>query len=99
MPQDLYRLIGQLKVDLDWLKKYLAFSHKEKVLLLDKENTEISLSRQAELLGVSQSSIYYQPVIEPYDLFSMKRIDEQYTQTPFYGSRMMTAFFKERVIW
>jgi len=36
--QELYRQIGQLKVDLDWLKKNLVFSHKEKLLLIDKEN-------------------------------------------------------------
>mgnify|MGYP001053257430 CR=1 FL=1 len=34
--------MGQLKVDLDWLKKNLAFSHKEKLLLIDKENKELS---------------------------------------------------------
>ena len=61
----------------------LAFSHKEKLLLLDKENKEISLCHQAELLGVSRSSIYYQPVIDFYDHLLMQQIDEQYTRTPF----------------
>jgi putative transposase len=45
-------------------------------------------------LGISRSSIYDQPVIDPYDLFLMKRIDEQYTRMPFYGSRKMTAFLR-----
>jgi putative transposase len=59
--QELYRQIGQWKVDLDWLKKNLAFSHKEKLLLIDKENIEISIRHQTELLGISRSSIYYRP--------------------------------------
>lgn len=45
-------------------------------------------------MGISRSSIYYQPVIDPYDLLLMQRIDEQYTRAPFYGSRKMTAFLR-----
>jgi len=45
-------------------------------------------------LGISRSSIYYQPVVDPHDLLLMQRIDEQYTRTPFYGSRKMTAFLR-----
>jgi len=63
-------------------------------LLIDKGNKEISLSHQVELLGISRSSIYYQPVVDPYDLLLMQLIDEQYTRTPFYGSRKMTAFLR-----
>ena len=74
------------------LKKNLGLSHKEKLLLIDKTNREIPVSRQSELLGVSRSSIYYKPVINQYSLTLMRLIDEQYTRTPFYGSRKMTAF-------
>ena len=72
--QELYRQIGQMKVDLDWLKKNLDFSHKDKLLLIDREHPEISMSHQAELLGISRSSIYYQPVVDSYDLLLMKLI-------------------------
>jgi len=67
-------------------------SHKEKLLLIDKVNREIPVSRQSELLEVSRSSIYYKPIINQYNLTLMRLIDEQYTRTPFYGSRKMTAF-------
>jgi putative transposase len=33
-------------------------------------------------------------VIDLYDFLLVKRIDEQYTRTPFYGSRKMTAFLR-----
>jgi putative transposase len=61
--RELYRQIGQLKVDLDWLKKNLDLSHKQKLLLIDRRNREISISHQVDLLGISRSSVYYEPVV------------------------------------
>jgi len=72
--EELYRQIGQLKVELDWLKKNLAFSHKEKLLLIERNNKNISVSRQAELLGISRSSVYYKPLIDLYNLLLMQLI-------------------------
>jgi len=69
------------------LKKNLALSHKEKLLLIDKSNSELSIGHQADLLGISRSSIYYEPVVDEYDLLLKRLIDEQYTLTPFFGSR------------
>lgn len=51
---------------------------------------EISVRRQCELLGVSRSGFYYDPVSESQkNLTLMRLLDEQYTRTPFYGSRRM----------
>jgi putative transposase len=69
------------------LKKNLDLSHKEKLLLIDNLNREISISHQAELIGISRSSVYYEPVVDEHDLLLKRLIDEQYTLTPFYGSR------------
>jgi putative transposase len=53
--------------------------------------------RQCELLGLSRSSLYYEPGGEAAeDLRLMRRIDEQYTARPFYGSRRMTAWLNEQ---
>jgi len=76
------------------LKKNLDLSHRDKVSLIDNTNREISISRQTELLGISRSSFYYKPVVDEYDLLLMRMIDEQYTQTPFYGSRKMAAHLR-----
>ena len=52
----------------------------------------IPISRQCELLDLARSSYYYEPaVVDEYNLLLMRLIDEQYTQTPFYGIRRMTA--------
>ena len=50
--EELYRDIGQLKVELDWLKKNLDLSVKEKALLIERENKAIPVKRQAEFLGI-----------------------------------------------
>jgi putative transposase len=51
---------------------------------------DLPLSRQAELLRLSRSSIYYaaQPV-PPADLAIMRQIDELHLNYPFAGSRML----------
>ncbi len=42
------------------------------------------------MLGVNRSGLYYQPVGESEEnLLLMRLLDEQYTRTPFYGSRKM----------
>jgi len=57
---DLCRQIDQLQRELNWLRRNLELSHKERVSLIDRESIEIAVCRQAELLGVSRSSVYYQ---------------------------------------
>ena len=43
------------------------------------------------MLGVNGSGLYYAPVGESEEnLRLMRWLDEQYTRTPFYGSRKMT---------
>jgi putative transposase len=57
------------------------------------EHPKISVRRQCELLGVSRSGFYYEPeATNPEDLALMRLLDEQYTRTPFYGVRKMTAW-------
>ena len=50
------------------------------------------LSVQAELLSLSRSSLYYQPVLPSAEEVALKhRIDAIYTDYPFYGSRRITV--------
>ena len=66
-------------------------------MLVEPENAEISIRRQCELLGVSRASWYYEPTGESKEnLRLMRLIDEQYTRTPFYGSRRMSAWLQDR---
>ena len=50
----------------------------------------LPLARQAELLTLSRSSLYYEPRAVPAaDLAVMRRIDELHLDSPFAGSRML----------
>lgn len=69
------------------LKKNLDLSSQERLALIDKGGEELSIARQAELLDISRSSIYYQPRVDPEDLLIMNTIDEIFTGCPFYGHR------------
>jgi putative transposase len=60
--------------------------------MLEREDRELPLSTQAELLSLSRSSLYYEPVGPSDREIAIKhRIDEIYTQYPIYGSRRMRA--------
>ncbi len=55
------------------------------------------MRRQCALLGVARSGLYSQPVgRSAEDLALMRWLDEQYTATPFYGIRRMTAWLRSR---
>jgi len=56
-------------------------------------NEKISVIRQCELLGLPRSTLYYHPrVTSAENLEMMRLLDEQFTKTPFYGSRRMRAW-------
>ena len=74
------------------LKKNLDYTVNEKRQLIDYNNTDLSITRQCELLGLNRSSLYYRPVeVDSYSLLLMRLIDEQFTKTPFYGVRRIHA--------
>jgi putative transposase len=72
-------------------------SRSQRLAMMDREHPELSLVRQCSLLGVSRSSLYYQPVPDSAeDLELMALMDRQYLKTPFYGSRKMTAWLRSQ---
>src|SRR4051812_4393530 len=94
---ELFEQIGRLKMELEWVKKKLPSSCEQKRFLIDVGHPELSVRRQCELLGLSRSSLYYQPCGgTAEELRLMRRIDEQYTACPFYGSRRMMAWLTDQ---
>jgi len=68
---------------------------KQKRDLIDRSNIELSIRRQCELIGLHKSNLYYKPVeVSDQTLWAMNRIDEIYTDYPFYGSRRITVLIK-----
>lgn len=57
---------------------------------MKREDRELPLLQQADLLSLSRSSLYYQPAPPSAREVAIKhRIDELYTAHPFYGSRKL----------
>jgi len=57
---------------------------------------ELPLGRQAQLLDLSRSSIYYRPQpTSAEDLALMRRIDELHLEHPFAGARMLRDLLRQ----
>jgi putative transposase len=64
---------------------------------VDRQHPSLSVVRQCALLGISRSSVYYQPVrASQENLVLMKLIHQQYLERPFYGSRRMAAWLRNQ---
>ena len=64
--------------------------------MIDRSH-ELPLTRQAELLKLSRSGLYYRPrPVSPADLAVMRRIDELHLDYPFAGSRMLRDLLRGR---
>ena len=64
---------------------------------MDRQHSSLSVVRQCALLGISRSSVYYQPVpASQENLELMELIDQQYLERPFYGSRRMTVWLRNQ---
>lgn len=61
----------------------------EKKSLINKNHESLSVVRQAKLLAVSRSSIYYTPEVKLEELRMLSALDQLYTKYPFYGSRRL----------
>ena len=57
-----------------------------------ERGAEVAVKRQAELLELSRSSVYYTPrPLSARDLQLMRRIDELHLKWPFYGARKLAG--------
>jgi hypothetical protein len=80
-----------LKVQVDWLEKNQKHSIEAKRTLIEPEHPQLSSVQQCELLGLARSSYYYEPAEDREENLQLLRLlDEQYTRTPFYGTRKAT---------
>ena len=67
-------------------------SLEEKKHRIQPKHPKISIQRQCELIDLPRSSYYREGLAEqetPENLDLMRRIDNEYTAHPFYGTRQM----------
>lgn len=69
-------------------------------LLIESSHPQLTVTRQAELLGIPRRSVYYQPADTTTAQALLKRdmdaVDSIYTDYPFYGSRRMQLELLDR---
>jgi putative transposase len=64
--------------------------------MIEPENNDLSLVKQCNLLQIRRSGLYYVPTRESQEnLHLMRKMDEQYLKTPFYGVRRLTEWLKK----
>ena len=63
--------------------------------MIDPGHPRLSIVRQCELVSISRSSFYREPTRESAEnLVLMRLIDEQFLETPWYGSRQMARHLR-----
>jgi len=62
--------------------------------LIEKDSQQITLKRQAQLLDISRSCLYYQPKENEQNIVIMSLIDQIYTKYPFFGSRTIRKWLR-----
>lgn len=72
----------------------------EKVSLIEKDNSTLSIRQQCGLIGLHRSGFYYErkPEVSWEDKIVMNYIDKTYTDIPFYGVPRMTLEVNDRLL-
>jgi putative transposase len=69
-----------------------SLTRAERLTLLEREDADLPLTTQTALLSLNRTSLYYTPVApSPQEVALKHRIDELYTDRPYYGVRRITA--------
>ena len=87
----LAKALGKTTVERDWaVGKLKSLDLSDKKELVDSKLTTIPKTRQAKLLNIARSTIYYKPVpFSQEKLRLLNMIDEIYTDNPEYGYMMI----------
>jgi transposase InsO family protein len=65
--------------------------------MIDPGHPRLSIVRQCELASISRSSFYREPTAESEETLRLMRlIDEQFLETPWYGSRQMARHLRRQ---
>jgi putative transposase len=68
----------------------------ERKALVVADHPGLSVVHRCQLLGIARSSFYYQPQApSDEELTLLRLLDQQYLETPFYGSRRMTVILRQ----
>ena|GEM_PF-4604833 len=85
--EELTKMIGQQKIELEYLKKVAMKTFIEKKSLIEANNKKLSITKQCEF-KVNRSSLYYKSSQESHlNLKLMRLMDEHYLEHPYKGAK------------
>lgn len=95
--EELQKALGKTTIERDWaVKKLKSLGLSNKKSLVEPKLSTVSLARQCELIGIHRSSLYYKSKgLSMHDIEIMHRIDEIFTEMPFYGHRRIHKQLKD----
>jgi putative transposase len=71
------------------------FSYEQKLAFVDRNDLELSVRKQCEILGVNRSTLYYEPKEKnPNNIEIKDAIRLAYVKYPFYGHRRVAKLLK-----
>ena len=72
-------------------------SRDRRLASIEKEHPRLSVRRQCGLLSLTRSTLYTTPAGESVETLALMRlIDEQFLETPWYGSRQMARWLRRQ---
>lgn len=95
--EQLAKALGKATVRADFAEgKLKSLDLSNKKTLIDSKHKSLTISEQCEILNISRSSYYYEPVgLDTQDIKILHKIDEIYTDASFYGYRRIHMQLKE----
>lgn len=71
-------------------------SLQEKLAMIDKNDAQLSIRQQCDLLGLHRSNVYYEAVSESEEnILLMRLMDEEYTRHPFKGVLKIEVYLRD----
>jgi putative transposase len=78
-------------------KADIGFSLSNKRAMVERDNPEVSIKKQCDMLSIQRSGLYYKPCQESaLNLELMRLIDGEYLFRPFIGVPRMTQFLRSK---
>ncbi|RZD17892.1 MAG: IS3 family transposase [Candidatus Acididesulfobacter diazotrophicus] len=87
--ENLEKTLGRTVMERDWLQKKVGSLGLIKKLSLVEPELPLSITRQCQLLKLNRTTIYYEHAERFLDQIILNRLDEIYTEFPYYGYRRM----------
>ena len=95
--KELRAKIGELVIERDFYPRPSVGEPRPESRDGRSHHARLSIVRQCHLVSIARSSFYYEGQGEsPVNLRLLRVIDEQFLETPFYGSRQMTRWLRRQ---